>query len=201
MPSTFNPEEQVNNIDFKLIYSLERLSQVYKTLLLQTQVETSLSPIQSQIIIFMFFHNDSRISVSLFASEFSVKKSTISDAVKTLVTKNLVKKEQDSLDKRKQYLKLTKDGLELAQRIQNYTLPLEESLRGFNNKEKINFFSLLTKFLGNLNNKSLLPALRICSSCYYYEQRNKKNYCKLLEAFLNEEEIRVDCQEHIKKDN
>ncbi len=199
MASSFNPNDQINNIDFKLIYSLERISQVYKTLLLKTQVEIGLSPMQSQIILFIFFHDESRISISQFALEFSVKKSTISDAVNTLVEKKLIKKEKDSIDKRKQYIKLTSTGIEVAHKIESYAQVLEESVATLSNTEKSNFLNNLTKVLNNLNKKGLIPTIRMCQTCKYYVEEKKRPYCRLLENFLEKNELRVDCPEHTEK--
>lgn len=196
MESAFNPEEHVQNIDAKLIYGLEKVSQIYRLLLWQTQSQTGLSPIQSQILIFMLFHDDKLVSISNFAIEFSVTKATVSDAFKTLIKKGLVRKEQDVTDKRRQVLKLTQEGISLAHEIKNYTQPLEESIDIFTPKKKEQFFGLLKELLGELNRKNIISPLRMCGTCHYYEIRDKKPYCKLLESILKESEIRLDCAEY-----
>lgn len=196
MKSAFNPEEQAQNIDAKLIYGLEKVSQIYRILLWQTQAETGLSPIQSQILIFMSFHDEKIVSISNFAIEFSVTKATVSDAFKTLTKKGLVYKQKDTTDKRRQILKLTNDGTTLAMKINNYTKPFDDVLQDFPIKTKITLFSILTDILNSLNQKNLLSPLRMCASCHYFEIKNKKSYCNLLEAYLKDEEIRLDCPEY-----
>jgi len=198
MSSSFNPQEQVLNLDAKLVYALERVSQIYRTLLWQTQVETGLSPIQSQILIFMLFHDDKLLSISAFALEFSVTKATISDAFKTLEKKGLVRKEKDIVDKRRQVLKLTKEGIELAEKIKNYTEPLDAILNEFPSETKLTLFSTLSDILKALNNKNLLAPLRMCTSCHYFQLKEGKAYCNLLETPLKDEEIRLDCPEYKK---
>lgn len=195
MSSVFNPNEQVSNLDAKLIYSLERVSQIYRTLLWQTQVQTGLSPIQSQILIFMFEHDEKLLSISSFALEFSVSKATISDAFKTLEKKGLVRKEKDILDKRRQILKLTNDGIELAQQINEFTQPLEEVLTGLPTQQKTTLFSGLTEILHGLNKKNLLTSLRMCHNCHYFASKDGKSYCNLMESVLRDEDLRVDCPE------
>ncbi len=196
MSSSFNPQEQVSNLDAKLIYALERVSQVYRTLLWQTQSETGLSPIQSQILLFMLFHNDKLLSISSFAIEFSVTKATISDAFKTLEKKGLVRKEKDIVDKRRQILKLTSDGAKLAHQIEEYSKPLDDILKNSPIVEKKVFFTTLIEILNALNDKNILAPLRMCTSCHYYELKDGKSYCNLLNALLKEEEIRLDCPEY-----
>lgn len=201
MESAFNPEEQAQNIDAKLIYGLEKVSQIYRTLLWQTQKNTGLSPLQSQIILFMLFHDERFISISNFAIEFSVTKATVSDAFKTLIKKELVEKKQDPIDKRRQSLNLTVKGITLANEIKNYTEPLASNLGGFSTKKKEQFFGVLQEFLAELNKNDVISPLRMCSTCRHYELREKKPYCKLMEVALTESELRLDCPEHEVKEN
>lgn len=196
MYSAFNPQEQASNLDAKLIYALERVSQIYRILLWKIQVETGLSPIQSQILIYMLFHDDKLLSISAFAIEFSVTKATISDAFKTLEKKGLVAKEKDIVDKRKQVLKLRKEGIRLAEKVQNYTQPLDEILKEFPEGVKSTLFSTLRDMLRALNNKKLLAPLRMCTSCHHFALKDGKAYCNLLETPLRDEEIRLDCPEY-----
>lgn len=196
MSSSFDPQEQAINLDAKLVYALERVSKIYRTLLWQTQVETGLSPIQSQILIFMLFHDDKLLSISAFALEFSVTKATISDAFKTLEKKRFVHKEKDIVDKRRQVLKLTKEGIALAEKIQNYTKPLDDILKDFPTETKSTLFTTLTDVLKALNSKKLLTPLRMCTSCHYFQMKEGKAYCNLLETPLKDEEIRLDCPEY-----
>ena len=196
MESAFNPEEQVQNIDAKLIYGLEKVSQIYRVLLWQTQSETGLSPIQSQILIFMLFHDEKLVSISNFAIEFSVTKATVSDAFKTLIKKGLVRKEQDITDKRRQILKLTEEGIVMAEKIKSYTQPLEQSLSVLTTKKKEQFFSLLKDVLGELNRNDIISPLRMCTTCRHYEKQDGKSYCNLMESVLKESELRLDCTEY-----
>ncbi|PHS30476.1 MAG: MarR family transcriptional regulator [Sulfurovum sp.] len=196
MSSAFNPKEQALSLDAKLIYALERVSQIYRTLLWKTQVETGLSPIQSQILIYMLFHDDNLLSISAFAIEFSVTKATISDAFKTLEKKGLVSKEKDIVDKRRQVLQLTKEGIRLAEKIQNYAQPLDEILKEFPQEVKSTLFLTLRDMLRALNNKKLLAPLRMCTSCHYFTLKEGQAYCNLLETPLKDEEIRLDCPEY-----
>jgi len=196
MSSAFDPTQQAENIDAKLIYGLEKVSQIYRTLLWQAQKETGLSPLQSQMLIFMLYHDENLVSISNFAIEFSVTKATVSDAFKTLIKKGLVYKVQDSIDKRRQLLKLTEEGITLATSIENYTAPLEESLDVLTPKKKEQLFGLLKSVLLELNNNQLISPLRICPTCRHYAVKNRKPYCQLMETILQESEIRLDCPEH-----
>lgn len=196
MSSVFDPNQQASNFDVKLVYALERVSQVFRTLLWKSQVETSLSPLQSQIVIFMYFHSDKYLSVSSFSEEFSVTKATVSDAVKVLESKKLLRKEKDIVDKRKILIKLTDEGLSLASKIEFYADPLELALKNIELDDKKVFYGVLMKIISNLNGTGLLNNLRMCTTCQHYEIKAEKPYCNLVKSFLQYDELRIDCPEH-----
>ena len=90
--SVFNLTEQNFNLESKIVAGLERLSQVFRILLWEKAKENNLSPIQIQILNFVQHHSIEKNTVSYLAQEFNITKSTISDAVKVLEQKNLIKK-------------------------------------------------------------------------------------------------------------
>ena len=90
MKSDFDLEFQNENIESKIIASLERVSQAFRVLLWQESKDFSLSPIQVQVLIFLLHHSVEKKTVSYLADEFNVTKATISDTVKSLEQKQLI---------------------------------------------------------------------------------------------------------------
>ena len=188
--------EQIDNIDFKIVYAFERISQVFRTLLRKVQLETSLSPIQSQILIYMLYHRDTQISISNFALEFSVSKATISDSVKSLVEKKIIKKEKNKIYKLKYDLNLTEKGLELAKEIDSYIKPFEKIIFEMNQNKKNELFLNLENILYKLFEGKIITSLRMCSSCKNLEIKEDEKYCNFFNFVLKDEDLRVDCYEY-----
>ena len=115
--SVFDLEHQNSNIESKIIVSLERLSQAFRVLLWNESKAFSLSPIQIQIMIFIYSHSPEKRKVSYLAEEFNMTKSTISDTIKTLEQKLLIKKEFDQEDSRSYVIHLSKKGKQLTEKI------------------------------------------------------------------------------------
>lgn len=108
--SSFNPERQENKIESKIVVALERISEAFRVLLWNESKSNALSPIQIQILIFLLFHSEAQCKVSYLAEEFNMTKATISDSVKVLLLKKLIKKTGDELDTRSYTISLTAGG-------------------------------------------------------------------------------------------
>lgn len=61
MASAFNPERQESNIDSKIVVALERISEAFRVLLWDESRDTTLSPIQLQILIFILFQSPENV--------------------------------------------------------------------------------------------------------------------------------------------
>ncbi|QYS85590.1 winged helix-turn-helix transcriptional regulator [Flavobacterium oreochromis] len=125
MKSAFNLKFQNLSIDNKIVAGLDKLATVHRYLIWEQSKKLALSPIQIQILIFIKYHNEKYSTVSYLAKEFGVTKPTISDAVKILEQKGLIKKIQDVNDSRSYSMKLTTNGVEMVLKAEDFAQPLQ----------------------------------------------------------------------------
>src|SRR5690554_5951150 len=114
--SSFHLTEQNQKIESRIVVALERISEAFRVLLWNESKENSLSPIQIQILIFIYFHSTEKCKVGYLADEFNMTKATISDSVKVLLSKELLTKETDPIDTRSFSLLLTNEGKKIAKK-------------------------------------------------------------------------------------
>ncbi|MDW7694459.1 helix-turn-helix domain-containing protein [Flammeovirgaceae bacterium SG7u.111] len=183
----------------KIVAGLERISEVFKTLLWEKAKAHGISPIQIQLLLFVANHKPELCSVSHLAKEFNLTKPTISDAVKMLVKKGFLEKDFSSADSRSYTLFVSQSGKELLDKLDNYYQPLSSELSKLGSEELGNLYSTLTKLIYQLNRSGIIQVQRTCYGCRYYEKKSKASYCHLLQSDLEEEEIRLDCPEFEEK--
>ena len=92
MAPVFDPIEQNENIDSKIIAGLERISRVFRLLLWDIAKDENLSPIQIQFLIFLLYNKPSRRRITDIANEFNLTKATVSDAISSLEEKKFNRK-------------------------------------------------------------------------------------------------------------
>lgn len=196
MTSPFNLNEQNSKIESKIVVALERISEAFRVLLWNESRGNSLSPIQSQILIFLFFHPDEKSRVGYLASEFNMTKATISDSIKALFKKGLIEKRVDSRDSRSFSIHLTAEGKAIAERASTFASALEKPIASLDNLQKDAMLNGLLKLIHDLNQAGVITTQRMCFTCSNYRLENGKHYCNLLKTHLAEEEVRIDCPEH-----
>jgi len=194
--SVFNLNEQNQKVESRIVVALERISEAFRVLLWNESKENSLSPIQIQILIFIYFHSLEKCKVGYLANEFNMTKATISDSVKVLLVKDLVTKETDPTDTRSYSLSLTTEGRKIAQKASFFTSSMEQPLEKLTQEQKSIMLSGLLKLIYDLNQSGIITIQRMCFTCSNYQLDNGIHYCKLLKSRLAESELRVDCPEH-----
>ena len=193
--SVFNLENQNTNLDNKIVAGLERLSQVFRVLLWEKAKEHSLSPIQIQLLIFIQHHSADKTTISYLAQEFNFTKPTISDAIKVLEQKKLIKKFADSNDTRSYTIQLTSIGKKVVMDTENFANPLTEIIAMTNEKDKNILWQNISNLIIQLNKLEVISVQRTCFNCKHYTIKNKNHFCNLLNQKLNTQDIRIDCEE------
>ena len=196
--SSFDLNHQNENIDSRIVAAMERIAQAFRVLLWNESKELSLSPIQIQLLIFLLFHSEEKRKVSYLADEFNMTKATISDSIKVLEQKKLIRKVNDKDDTRSYYIYLTGKGMEIAKQTATFTRQIEEPIAQLNSEDKVNLLISLTGIIQHLNQTGVITIQRMCKTCVYFSSGNGKNphFCHLLNQKLFNADLRLDCPDH-----
>ncbi len=195
--SDFDLGYQNQNIESKIVASLERISQAFRVLLWEQSKEFALTPIQVQVLIFLLHHSDEKRKVSYLAAEFNMTKATISDTIKTLELKGLITKEYEQHDTRSYIINLTKKGKDIAGKTSFFTKEIRSPIEKLHADEKEDLHVSLLNIIKYLNKAEVITIQRMCLSCRHYQVTDKgtKHFCNLLNQTLHSTNLRVDCPE------
>jgi DNA-binding MarR family transcriptional regulator len=196
--NNLSKSDQQFELNQVIVLTMERLSQVFKTLLWQHAKQELLSPIQIQFLMFIALDLRSSNCVTEIAREFNLTPPTVSDAVKSLEQKGLVERKVSENDRRRYYLNLTKKGKRVIRSLSNWQNPIMEHLKEFPLQVRETVLIFLLKFVESLKNGALLEEARTCLSCIYFEEdsrrsNNSSRYCLLRKVPLNISDLRLNC--------
>jgi DNA-binding MarR family transcriptional regulator len=199
--SVFDPSAQHDDVDARIVAALERLSQVFRVRLGEEARQRNLSPIQAQFLIYLLHHDVEFRRVSQLAREFDLTQATVSDAVASLETKGLLRREQWPEDRRVLTLRLTTEGDGLATSLSNWAEPIREHLERFSFGEREAVMSVLMELVGSLQRSGLITVARMCVTCRFFRRDVRPgqalpHHCGLLDVPLGGSNLRVDCPEH-----
>ncbi len=199
--SHHDPTHQQVHIESKIVVALERLAEAFRVLRWKKGSAYRLSPLQLQVLVFLLYHSKDKRSVSYLAQEFNVTKATMSETIRWLKEKKLVRTTPDKDDSRRQWLSLTPSGQEVAQHLAHFADPMHAPIQQLSSKakEQLLYSSLL--ILNYLLDQNILALQRMCFSCAYFHPREKNQaaFCALLQKPLPPSALRVDCPDHVAK--
>jgi DNA-binding MarR family transcriptional regulator len=196
--SPFDLAHQNKSTEGRIVAALERISQAFRVLLWNEGKELSLSPIQIQILIFLLHHSEEKRKVSYVADEFNMTKATVSDAVKSLEEKGLIKKKYEQHDTRSFIIHLTKKGNDLAGRTSLFAKEIQSPIDKLHADDKENLLLALMGIIRHLNKAGVITIQRMCVTCSHYQPgtQRQEHFCRLLNMRLEASELRIDCPEH-----
>jgi DNA-binding MarR family transcriptional regulator len=186
-------------IDFKVVAAFERISQVIRTLSWKTGKMLRLNPVQSQVLVFLLYHDKEGNNISSLAREFNISKASISDTVSSLERKQLVRKACADGDARNINIGLTKAGQQAAAQAALYAHDLTMAINKLSPVDKQQLFSILGEVIFELHTSGVVPVQRMCKTCKHYDSSGKTHYCRLLERSLHADQLQIDCADHRSK--
>lgn len=187
-------------VEGKLVAALERLSQAVRTALGSAARGKGLSPLQTQVLIYLLASGD-KPNPSDIAARFQITLPTLSDALASLEAKRLITRAVDPNDSRRRVLRLTAKGRRNARSIARWAQAIEEQFASWTEEEKGRLLDDLLRVIGQLQSVGLISVTRMCRTCVYfqpdrYEDPSQPHHCRLLDKPLRLIELRVDCPEY-----
>ena len=190
-------DEITEPLDRRLADGLTRLAAVARQLDWQAAASAGLSPTQADILRFVA-NRPEGARLTAAAAHIGVRKATASEAVTTLETKSLLRKQADAADGRAIALKATAKGARVAREWPASFGPVVEGLS--NNEQEI-LLALVIKMIRQLQLRELIAPQRTCVTCRHFRENvapgtASPHFCAFVGAPMAERHLRVDCPEH-----
>lgn len=199
MASVFDPSQQHDDLDAKLIAGIERLGHALRSMLRSEAQRHGLSPLQLQLLIQLRHGDRADGRVGAMAERFDVRSPTISDAVAALVDKGLAERQPAASDRRARDLVPTDAGIALVDRTDGWADDLRRALDGHDAATKRASYDLLTSLIATLFDQGVVSVARLCRTCRFLEVAPASGApfrCGLLRMDMEPEALRLDCPDH-----
>ena len=134
--------------------ALEHISRSYRALMWNACKTKGLSPLQFRVLIFLQDHDEECKTITYLAKEFQVSKATLSEVAKTLLSKKLVKKVKNKVDKRSYHLEVTVKGSRKIGVAKDFAYPIHEALVRFTKKDQKEILKYMTRIIEHLGSNA-----------------------------------------------
>ncbi len=191
--------KSTREIDYAIFAALERIYQAFRSMLWDYAKHNQLSPIQIQFLLYLASKPEEQRRVSNIARDFDLTPATVSDAIKTLENKQLLKRTVSTRDKRVHTLDLTENGRELTKVLSNWQKVLLSQIASFPEDTKESVILFLLQLVESLKEARIISEVKTCLSCQYFQMENqlitkKQQFrCLLRDVALNLYDLKVDC--------
>lgn len=157
------------------------------------------TPTQAQALELLRAGRPDGMRLGALAGLLGVSTPTASNAVNSLVAKDLVAKDQGS-DKRSLALKLTPQGEAMADRTAEWPSFLAQAVDGLEPAEQAMFLRCLVKLIRNLQENGDIPPQRMCVTCRYFRPNVhadvlNPHHCAYVDAAFGDRHLRLNCAE------
>ncbi len=184
------------SIDHKILNYIDRISRAMRKVSQHAGFKEGLNPLQIQILQFLCHGKNRYATVGFIAAEMEITEATVSDSLKTLANRGLVKKVTDKSDKRVRHIRATTAGLRVGNALVTSTHIALDSMP-VKDKEKLAIQLQAVTYA--LFTSGQLSQARICFTCRHHQPSDLKNnvsYCNLLQKPLYPADLQYDCAEH-----
>jgi DNA-binding MarR family transcriptional regulator len=186
----------------QVIAGLERLGAALRAQAWNEAFARGLTPTQGQVLMTLRTHKGDGLRLSDIAEALSVTAATASEAVRTLVTKGLVKKMQAVSDARAVKLSLTKQGVAEAQAVAQWPSFLLEAVDTLPEDAQAAMLRGVLTIISSLQQRGHVPVAQMCISCQNfranaYPGKLRPHHCQLLDAAIGDSELRAQCSDHV----
>ena len=200
MQHVYDPQFQNENLVLRTTAALDKLADVFKSLLWQSQKELGLSPLQQKLLIFIATHDSKENTVSNLVEEFQVTKATISECVKKLEGNGWLVKKLDHKDNRRFFMELTAKGTDKINTLTDFSKPIQDALASQKPEAVSELYQALYTLVSRLNKDQVTSLQRSCVDCKAYRSDGMNNaFCMQLRIQLPLENRRLDCPKYQSK--
>lgn len=189
-------------LEQKILTGLAKIAIVLRETSWKRSADFGINPSQMQVLLCLQ-EDASETLASDISLRLGITRASVSDSLKALEEKGLLRRRSHSNDARASLIELTAKGKKIAKELDHWPGVLTESLQALEAEEQAQLLHLLSKTILGLQENRKVPLAKMCVSCTYFRQNQhlgetKPHHCALIDAPLANEDLRLNCPEHVK---
>jgi len=159
-----------------------------------------LPPLQAQTLRLLLKRVGHDTPVSLIAQDLAVTMPTVSEMLRVLLRKGMVKRVQSEDDHRVFNMELTAKGKREAERLSEWPYLLAAT-QDLPQDEQVSLLRATIKVIRSLQEQGEISTARMCVTCRYFrphahQDKANPHHCEYVDAAFSDHLLRVDCSEH-----
>lgn len=197
----FDTDGENESLPRRLVTGLTKLNLATRHRAWQEASGENLTPTQGQVLALLRLRQERGLRLSEIATALAVTPATASEAVRTLVTKSLLRKERAADDGRAIVITLTDEGHRAAERAAGWSDFLIDAADAMTEEEQAIFLRGLVTMIRSLQERGDIPISRMCVTCQFFQPNrhpdsSRPHHCGFVDAPFGDRHLRLECVDH-----
>jgi DNA-binding MarR family transcriptional regulator len=188
--------DRPDSLPDKIVAALDRLAHAPRTSRQALATSRGLTPLQIDLLADRAGGHPPDPLVGLLAREVGVSQPTVTDSLRALEIKGLVRRDPDRRDSRRTVVALTPSGHRLAADLADTDDALAEAIGQLPQQVQEATLETLLTLIAGLVDDGTITVARTCITCRFHRHDGTTHHCNLLGIDLPTRELRVNCPEH-----
>lgn len=185
----------------QLIEGLQLVSRALRNGQWEISRKLGLTPTQGSILNLISSHSPQGMRVKAISAELGVAQPTATESINSLITKGLLKKNDDPQDGRASLLLLTPAARKLVGNGPTQIPEVEGALASLGHANRADLLKLIVSTIRALQNSGAIAPQRLCVTCKYFRgnahaDKSKPHHCQFVNAAFGNADLRVNCGDH-----
>ena len=174
---------------------LERLNNLLRMEARALGLKYGLQPVQIEALTYLTRCNRYSDTPQAVTEYLGLTKGTVSQSLKVLEQKELLRKQQDPQDKRVTHLAPTAKGRKLIEQAFP-SKSLESAFATTSSLQASTLEEILRSILREMQHINDRKTFAACHTCRFHEHHEKEYVCGLTQETLSKREVQLICREH-----
>lgn len=180
----------------RVVAALDRLAHARRAQRQSFATDNGLTLLQVDVLTMLSDGPPPQPLVGSLANEIGVSQPTVTDSVRALERKGLIRRDCDPADARRVLITLTPDGRHLVERSRAAEQAFVAAVDALPAVAQERAFEALLGVIANLVADGTISVARTCLTCRFHRHDGAIHHCTLLRADLPVRDLRVNCREH-----
>lgn len=191
------PHDRPEPLPAKIVAALDRLARAQRAHRQAAADRLGVSPLQLEVLRTLADDAPPEPLVGQIATELSVRQPTVTDSVRALETKGLLRRDRDPGDARRSLLSLTESGERVVAEASEADGALVEAVGRLDQGTQEETLEGLLSLIASMVDTGVITVARTCLTCRFHQAAGPTgHHCTLLETELPAAGLRVNCPEH-----
>ncbi|HRN28465.1 MAG TPA: MarR family winged helix-turn-helix transcriptional regulator [Terrimesophilobacter sp.] len=189
-------DDRPRGLPGKIVAAFDRIDRGIRSHRQRIATEEGLSALQADLLRVLGEGPPPPATPGALATELGVRQPTVSDSLRFLERKGLIRRYPTPEDRRQTATTLTDTGRAVLHRLTEADRMLRDSVAGLAEGRQEQTFEVLLGVIERMLDSGIITVARTCTTCRFFQPGVPEARCNLLQIALPTQELRVNCPEY-----